>query len=81
MKPLRFTRHARNRLRWRQIARQDVVDCISEPAARLEMPSGEVNTWQTVRGEWLRIVYVEEADAIVVVTVIYPAKRPKEERT
>jgi len=68
-------------MRWRQIVRQDVVDCISKPAVRLELPLGEVNVWRTVRGEWLRVVYIEEATAIVVVTVIYPAKRPEEERT
>ena len=68
-------------MRWRQIAREDVVDCISEPEAKRKLLSGEVNCWKTVRGEWLRIVYIEEADAIIMVTVIYPAKSPKEGRT
>ena len=81
MKPLRFTRHARNRMRWRQIAGDDVVDCIRDPEARQDLPSGEVNCWKTLRGEWLRVIYVEEPDAMVVVTVVYPAKRPRGERT
>ena len=64
-------------MRWRRIARENVVNCISDPEETRQLPSGEINSWKRVKGEWLRIVHVEEADTIVVVTVVYPAKNPR----
>lgn len=74
MKPLRFTRHARNRMRLRQIAQRDVVDCVTRPDVQRELPTGEVNCWKTIRGDLVRVVYVEEGDTTVIITVIFPAK-------
>jgi hypothetical protein len=81
VKPLQITRHARNRMRWRRIAEEDIVDCIRKPETTRSAPSGEVNCWKVVKGRWLRVVYIEGSAAITVVTVICPAKPPEEERT
>jgi hypothetical protein len=63
-------------MRWRQLSRDEIAECISEPEAREELPSGRVNCWKVIRGQWLRTVYVQEGDGTVVVTVIYPARGP-----
>ncbi len=66
-------------MRLRQIAQRDVVDCVTRPDVQRELPTGEVNCWKAVRGDLLRVVYVEEADTTVIITVICPAKLPKGE--
>ena len=76
-KPLRYTRHARNRMRWRRLSTDEIAECIGEPEGKEKRPSGRMNCWKLVRGQWLRAVYVEEGDVIIVVTVIYPARGPK----
>ena len=66
-------------MRLRQIAERDDVECITTPDVRRELPNDEVNCWKTIRGDLLRVVYVEETDATVIITVICPVKLPEGE--
>jgi hypothetical protein len=64
-------------MRWRQVTDEDVVGCINEQDARRETAI-ETNSWKSFRGRWLRVVHVEEGDALVVVSVIFPAREPRD---
>ena len=75
MKPLRFTRHARNRMRLRRIRLDEVQAVLSSPDSQV-LRRGALNRWKRFRDGWLRVVTIEERNVIVVVTVIYPARAP-----
>ncbi len=64
-------------MRWRKLTVDEIVSCIEEPEAQEELPLGEVYSWKRIRDEWVRVVHVEESDAIAVVTVICPARSPE----
>jgi len=74
-KPIIMTRHARNRLRRTTLSQDDMVAMVRDPA-RSTRRANRINLWANHDGGWLRIVVVDEADAIVVVTVIWPAREP-----
>lgn len=79
MKPIRFSGHARDQMRYRGTTEQEVVDTIRtalwEPA---ELGRLECRKDFTYAQEWngkfyatkrVRAIFVEEADEIVVITV------------
>jgi len=66
-------------MRLRRVARQVVQSCLDSPEDRRGGPGGRINAWSKVAGQYLRVVYVEEEEALVVISVIYPAKAPKAE--
>jgi hypothetical protein len=75
-RPFVFTRHARNRMRRVRLSEADVI-AIARSASASRRAGGRVNLWKEWAGPSLRIVVVDEPDAIVVVTVIWPAKSPE----
>lgn len=75
---LRFTRHARNRMRLYGIASEDVEDVLNEPSFGPEIEG----TRLVLRGKpaakfaqkSLKVMYIEEKGGYVVLSV-YPLKR------
>jgi hypothetical protein len=74
--PFVWTRHARNRLRRTTLA-QPELENLARSAAAIRRDGNRTNIWLEWNG-WLRVVLVEEADAIVVISVIWPARAPKD---
>ena len=74
--PFDFTRHARNRLRRTELTQTQLTD-LARAATRERRDGNRVNVWVAWNG-WLRIVLVEEVDAIIVVSVIWPAREPRD---
>jgi len=75
-RPFVFTRHARNRLRRTKLTHSELEKLARLPA-REQRSGNRLNLWVSWNG-WLRIVLVEETNAIVVVSVIWPAREPKD---
>lgn len=69
-KSIRFTRHAKNRMRWRKIDEADVRLCIAKPEFIEKSEYGETNAWLKLSEKYLRTTYKEEQGAIVVITVV-----------
>ena len=77
-KPIRFTRHAKNRMRWRKIAEEDVRLSVIKPDFIEKSEYGDINAWIRVSDQYLRTTYREEQDAIVVISVVKKKSLPKE---
>ena len=76
-KPFVFTRHARNRMRRTRLTQPELLDLVRSKSAE-HRDGNRINLWVRWNAGWLRIVLAEEADAIVVVSVIWPAREPRE---
>ena len=74
-KPWVFTRHARNRIRRTNLSPSELENLVAEPL-KTRRSGNRASLWQNYNDGWLRVVVVEEGDAIVVVTVIWPAREP-----
>ena len=73
---IRFTRHAKNRMRGQGISQKDVEICLEAPE-KVELVSlGKMNAWRKLGGKFLRVTYREEDDSILVITAVLKKSAP-----
>ena len=77
-KPLRFTRHVRNRMRKEEVRPPLVETCVSSPELVTPSILGRKNHWRRHEEGYLRVTIAEEDEALVVVTVTIRRKLPEE---
>ena len=77
-KPLRFSRHARNRMRKGEVRRNVVELCVDTPEFVTDSVHGRKNHWRRHDEGYLRVTIAEEDEALVVVTVTIRRKLPEE---
>ena len=68
---MRFTRHARNRMRRDGIPDDDVRRCMEEPERTEPSIGGRTNYIRAYREAELRVAAIEERGEFVIVTVTY----------
>ncbi len=73
---LRFSRHARNRMRLWKITESDVGAVLDEPEDVTPSYRGRKNAWKPFRGAWLRVTFAEAGKVTVVVTVTPMDRKP-----
>jgi hypothetical protein len=76
---IRFTRHARNRMRLYRLTEADVSDALRQPHHVTPTSRGEQHAWKHVPTGWLRVTYVEEHQTLVVVITVTVRRRGPEE--
>ena len=69
MKPLFFTRHARNRMRQYKIARDEVELVLEAPDLTEPDEDNHLNSSKMIGNRVIRVTHVEEASRIVIITV------------
>ena len=69
MKPLFFTRHARNRMRKYRITRCDVESVLEDPDLTEPDDDNHLNSTKALPNKIVRVTYVEETGQIVIITV------------
>jgi Domain of unknown function (DUF4258) len=75
---IRFTRHARNRMRLWRLTEAEVTEALRTPDQVTPSSHGERHAWkQTARG-WLRVTSVQEDETFVVITVTVRRRGPGE---
>ena len=67
-KPLRFTRHARNRLRLWRLSEQAAADVLRAPDTVSPTVHGRSNAWKLLGGRWIRVTF-DRAGAVAIITV------------
>jgi hypothetical protein len=71
VKPIRITRHARNRMRWHRSGDGLVEQTVRGAEWRESTAAGRVNAWMAVGERFLRVTYREEIDRIVVISAVF----------
>jgi hypothetical protein len=70
MESIRFTRHARNRLRLWKLSEADVTEVLRRPDRTTPTSHpGRTNAWKRVGDRWLRVTFTVEGETTVVITV------------
>ena len=77
MKPIRFTRHARNRMRWHRIDERLVERAVRAAVWEESTGGGRVNAWIPVGDRWLRVSSRAEIDRIVVISAVFKRRPPR----
>ena len=69
MKPIRYDRHARKRMKDREVSEDEAEFVIKNPDACKPSIKGRINAFKFVNGRYLRVTFKEESDHILVITV------------
>lgn len=67
--PIHYTRHAKGRMRWRRIGRED-VDAVLAGPTRVEQMNGKLRLTKMINGRRLLVIVAVEHDRIVVITAM-----------
>jgi hypothetical protein len=70
MKPIKYVRHARNRMRLHRITETEVESAIQKPEHLELSVEGRLNAWIETSGKFLRVTYKEEPDNFLVISAI-----------
>lgn len=69
MKPVKYDRHARRRMKEREVTEKEVEITIGEPDSMDASIKGRKNTYKFIGNRFLRVTFKEESDRILVITV------------
>ena len=75
MKPIRYTRHARNRMRQHMVTEAEVESCLETPEYSEPSSEGRLDAWVELAGKFLRVTYKEEKNGFLVITAVKKKKR------
>jgi hypothetical protein len=67
----RFSRHAKNQLRWRRLALDPdlAIDIIEKPDRTTPTEKNRTNAWRQRNGGWHRVTYIVEGDTITIISI------------
>jgi len=74
MKPIRYDRHAKKRMKDRTVDEEETEYTIEHPDSLVESIKGRMNAFKFINGRYLRVTFKEEADHILVITVTVRTK-------
>jgi len=74
MKPIKYTRHAKNRMRQHNTAETEVEAAIAEPDFTEPSLEGRINVWKKTDEKFLRVTYKDEPARILVITAVKKKK-------
>jgi hypothetical protein len=70
MKPIRYTRHARHRMRWRRISESEIESAMLDPDFVEPFLGTRLNAWKKISEKYLRVTYFEAEEETVVLTAV-----------
>ena len=74
VKPIKYTRHARNRMRLHRISENEIELAIKEPAYLEPSIEGRFNSWLETSGKFLRVTYNEDENGFLVISAVRKKK-------
>ena len=74
IKDIKYTRHAKNRMRSHKITNAEIESALKEPDFIDVTSAGRVNGWKKVAEKYLRVTYKQESDKILVITAVKKKK-------
>lgn len=78
MKAVRYDRHAKRRMKERDVSEEEAETAINNPDYQEPSIKGRMNSYRFTGSRHLRITYREEADYILVITVTIRKKSFRE---
>ncbi len=77
VKPIRITRHARNRMRWHRISEELVHLTLAAPEWEESSVAGRVNRWKKVEDRFLRVTCRDEPERMMVISAVFKRRGPR----
>jgi hypothetical protein len=74
MKAIRYTRHAKNRMRWHRISEAEIESAILSPDFVEPFSETPFNAWKRLTERFLRVTYAEKNEELLVITAVKKKK-------
>lgn len=74
IKMIKYTRHAKNRMRLHRITEAEIESAINNPDFIEPSPEGKLNVWKKVSEKYLRVTFKEDAGKVLVITAVKKKK-------
>jgi hypothetical protein len=68
MKLLKYTRHAKNGMRWRRITESEIESAVNNPDFTGSSLEGKIHAWRKLSDKYLRVTFKNELDRILIIT-------------
>ena len=65
-----FTRHAKRRMKWREINESEVIEVIKSPERIESSIFGRKNAYKNIGVKLLKVTYIEKESKIIIVSVV-----------
>lgn len=69
MLKLRYTRHAKQRIKWRKISQEEIQLTLADPDA-MEKQNGKIKVSKSIGKRNLQIIYTKENGQVIIITAI-----------
>ncbi len=69
MKPVKYDRHAKRRMKEREVTVDEAETVIKNPDFSELSKKGRTNAFKFINGKYMRVTFKEETDQILVITV------------
>lgn len=70
VKPIKYTRHAKNRMRWHRITEIEVESALKVPEFLEPSVENRLNAWMKSSDKFLKVTYKEESDKFLVISAV-----------
>ncbi len=71
---IKYTRHAKNRMRWHQIEEAEVELAVQQPDFVEPASEGRLNAWKKISEKYLRVSFKQEKEKIIIITAVKKKK-------
>jgi hypothetical protein len=76
---IRFTRHAKNRLRHAEISLNIALDAINHPDDEYIAEINHIIKWKKIANGFLKLICVSEGENLIIITAVFKSRRGKHE--
>lgn len=70
LKNIEYTRHAKNRMRWRKISKKEVEMVIKEPEKIEGAKEKRKNIYGSINGKYIRVSCAFEGDKLIIISAV-----------
>jgi hypothetical protein len=67
---IKFSRHAKRQMKWRNISEDDINTVLNDPDKLEDTIKGRKNVFKTVSGRFLKVTCLYEKSEVLVITTI-----------
>lgn len=69
-KVIKYSRHARRRMKWRNISQSEVEHILRKPDKIDSSMGGRINVFKMINGRFIKVTYKESPDEILIITAV-----------
>ena len=67
---IRYSRHAKRQMKWREITKEDVEDTLLHPEIMIDSNRGRKNVLKHIGKKYLKVTFTQKGEQLIVITAV-----------